>query len=110
QRFFQYRQGPAPVKDLLRRQIRRGHLQVALLGLGFVERNERLPAAALFRSCPIPFVGKVMIERCQQERPELSLFAAHFVERIKAEQSDEETLRQVLGIVRAIAPSANETV
>src|SRR5207249_11246788 len=104
---FEQGDGPGPVVEFVRTQVVRGINLIARVGALPIERERRHAAAALLALCAVPLVGEEMLQRGQQEGAELALLTAEPFEVIPFEESGEEALRQVLGVLAPVAVPAN---
>jgi hypothetical protein len=73
---------------------------VAALGQFRIQREGHLAATSLLGVVPLPFLGQKPLERHQQERAEPALVPIDCVEIVLFEQASEESLRQILRIMR----------
>jgi hypothetical protein len=58
----------------------------------------------------VKLIGEVVLERGEQERPELPLESVHTRKRALLQQMEEKPLSQILGIVRGVPAPASKHV
>ncbi len=83
---------------------------VTIFGGEGVQWKQRAPAAALQRLCAGPLLGQEMLQSRQEKRAKLAFRAVNVAQIILLQEPHEELLRQILGIVRAVALPADEGV
>lgn len=110
QRLFQQGRGPAPFEKNFRgKAVSRLEAEMRFLA-GEVQRQRRLAAAAFLRARPVTLIGEEMFQGGQKEGAEASFALVHRVEVILFEQAEEKFLRQILGVVGALALAADVSV
>ena len=104
------RHSPSPVEDFLwRLVVHRLTLETSLRALE-LQRNDRDATTTLPGDLPVVFVGREILQRCEQERPEPSPGGIGMPDRMFLENPREEGLRQVLGVLGAMSSAAKEPV
>src|SRR6185503_4658584 len=104
------RLGPAAIEGQFGRRFRCRLMAVACLGVDGVERDFVYLATALLARAFLPFIGEEMLDRGEQERTEAALVAVYVLQIMLREEQLEESLRQILGVMRAVALAADECV
>src|SRR5207244_13349746 len=95
------------IVELVRTQVVRRINLIACVGAVPVERERRRAAAALLALGAVPFVREEVFQRGEDEGAKFPLLAAEPFEVIPGEESGEEALRQVFGVLTGVAVPSN---
>src|SRR5580700_6351484 len=100
---FQQGEGPLFFEHPLGRQVVGRFEAIAGLGIEAIQGNDRAASSAFLSMGAVPLVGKKMLQRRQQKGAKAALFPRNVVQEVLAEQSCEEFLREVLGLVDLVS-------
>ena len=98
------------LEQIVGRQLMRGLQAVPALGGTEVDRQYRLPAAALLRLRVIVLVRQIMTQRRKQKGAKLTALSIHISQRLLFKKARKEALRQILCLRGVVAKAANVPV
>src|SRR5689334_25201716 len=109
-RVVQQRSSPVLVKGRRGRQGLRWLIQKLLLSQGHIQGQRHLATATFDPDRPGMFVSEKVLHRRHQEGAESTTVASDSAGIISLQKANEEALGQVLGLLRAVASFADESV
>src|SRR5438552_5219651 len=101
---------PAPIKHRLGCPLVGRFKRVTSFRVRTGQRHERLAAAPALGACPLAFVGEKVFQAREKEGTKLPSVGLHAPEGVSFEETKEELLREVLGLMRAGALSPDEGI
>ncbi len=104
---FEERECPFAVVDAVGSEVVGGFDLVTGIGALPIEGESGQWAAAFLAAGFVPFIGEKVLERGEEEGAETAFFGAEAVEVITFEETGEETLSEILGILAGVAAAAD---
>src|SRR5262245_58095459 len=100
---FEQRDRPGAVVNLVRTKLV-GRLDlITRVRIVKIQGQRRNAAAAFLTAGAVPFVGKKMLQRREQERTKPPALARDAFQRVFCKEAFEERLREVLGVLLRVA-------